>query len=110
MATQIQTTQRVAYFDCPPEQARQEFKLAWAHGECILRVEEIDAVPFARIVSGEYAGQSGKLLGQVYDLTHEKYDRWYFAFVEGVTNWLGYEAFVSVADIEIDEVPAMQEP
>lgn len=111
MATQIKTTQRIAYFDADPDEAREQFRLAWAHGECIMRIEEIPAVPFARVVRGEYAGQSGRLNGMVYDLTGERYDRWYYALIEGVnySTMPEYQAFVPVDDIEIEEVAAARE-
>ena len=123
MATALHTTQRVVYMDCAPDEARDRFtghggrqpgdpSLAWAHGECLFRAEEIPAMPTARVISGEYAGQSGTLLQLSYDLTHQRYDRWYFAIIEGVTYKLldgKYHALVPITDCEIQEVAAMRE-
>jgi len=121
MASEIRTTQRVVYMDCAPDIARERFagrghrqpgepSLAWAHGECLLCVAEIPAMPTAKVVSGEHAPAEGTLPQLSYDLTHQRYDRWYFAMIEGVTYKLldgKYHALVPVNDCEI---ATMREP
>jgi hypothetical protein len=94
MATQIITTQKSAYFDCGPEEATARFTgkqlngqfvrrpgdpgLAWEHGECMMRTVEIDRVPRVRTPDGRV----GVILTEAYDLTRERYDRYYNAWVD----------------------------
>jgi hypothetical protein len=112
-ATKIATSRGTYFFNDSPAVAQETlngrgggFDLVRRRspGECVISVTEIERVPMVRVVSGEHAGQEGALLRLGYDLTNERYDRFYYAMVEGVmlTGLRDYHAMLKVEDCEID--------